>query len=38
MSLVGIPVAARGARVAQGDPARQLALRQRVPDLLEVFA
>lgn len=33
-----VPVPARRAGLAQGDPAGQLALRQRVADLLEVLA
>lgn len=38
MSLGCVPVSSGRAGVAQGDPAGQLALRQRVADLLEVFA
>ena len=38
VSLGWIPVTAWRAGMAQGDPAGQLALRQRVTDLLEVFA
>lgn len=38
MSLGCVPVSARRARVAHGDPTGQLALRQRVTNLLEVFA
>lgn len=38
MSLGRVTVAARRAGVAQGDPTGQLALRQRVADLLEVLA
>lgn len=37
MSLGCVAVSPRGAGVTQGDPAGQLALRQRVADLLEVF-